>query len=335
MKQGSIERSILATILYYDCLDWPLTTFELWARLIPPLHSRPLGASDVPSLAQVALTIETSVLLKQCISHKHGFWFIRGRSLLVNQRIGAMKESEEKLKRIFLYRWLFTATPFLYGAFVSGSVAGGRASKKSDIDILVVTKQGRIWTTRFFLTLFTTLAGVRRKGKKIKNRVCLNHYITNAALEIPFHSLYNAHTYLDLIPLINRFAVFERFFDQNAWVRRYVTGDADAGNSSLSTYSFPYRKVFEYLARIKRSVCESLLQGKIGDGLEHLTKRLQWYLIRNNPLTGKSGGRIQAQDFQLEFHPQSKERIILEAYRKRLNHYKLKEFWPEQDSGLR
>ena len=35
---NSLEKSVLATIAYYDVLDYPLTGFEVFKYLINPLH---------------------------------------------------------------------------------------------------------------------------------------------------------------------------------------------------------------------------------------------------------------------------------------------------------
>ncbi|MBI3335312.1 MAG: hypothetical protein HY001_02335, partial [Candidatus Portnoybacteria bacterium] len=243
--------------------------------------------------------------------------------------------SEEKLKRLFRYRWVFLGTAFLEGAFISGSVACGWAKEASDIDILVVAKKGRIWTTRLFLTLWTSMLGIRREGNEIANQICLNHYITEESLAIPFQSLYNTKTYINLIPLINRNDVFEKFFQKNRWIWQYLYPTSDVGQSDGYLYKFPVSKFLEWWMKIDRGVDEFVLSGFLGDIFERIARRVQLYFIAKNPLTGKPGGRIHTGDFQLEFHPQSKEQKILLCYNKKLQRLGLREFYPERDSGLK
>lgn len=337
MTPTILEKSILATLEYYNCFDWPLSTFELWLVLILPLTERQTTNNQRPatSLSAVVTTLEQSDYLKQYISHKNGFWFLRGKEHLFARRIEATKEAEEKMKRVFAYRWLFIGTPFLEGAFVSGSVACGWPTPESDIDILVVARKGRIWTTRFLLTLASNVLGVRRRGAHSANRFCLNHYIANDNLFVPFKSLYNAHTYMQLIPVVNRKSVFERFFSSNAWIKEYVANPLGTDGALVYISQFPVFSLLEKFMKCERGLCEFILKGFLGEAIERLTKRIQLYFIDKNPLTQKGGGRITAQDFQLEFHPQSKEEVILRRYNKKLQALGLKEFYPEKDSGLR
>ena len=334
----NIEKSILATIVYYDCLTMTLTTFEVWSRLIRPLSERPISYKLNPksfSLSDVVFSLEESTYLKGYIAQKNGFWFLKGREKLISTRIEAMKESEEKLKRLFLWRWVFLLTPFVKGAFVSGSVAGGWVREESDIDILVVVKGGRIWTARLFLTLFMSILGIRRHGNLIANQICLNHYINENSLEIPLKSLYNAHTYINLIPLVDRAGTFKRFFKKNSWIQRYFWQKETLGNRNEYIYQFPARQFLERFALLDRGLDEVVCSGFLGDLFERGAKVIQLYLIRRNPLTGKVGGRVQADDSQLEFHPESKEKIILSRYNKKLQQLGLTEFYPEKDSGLK
>lgn len=342
MTPPILEKSILATIFYYDCFDWPLTTFEIWTRLVRPLEKRKTQNAKRKttvqnlkfSLYEVTTQLENSDFLRKYTAQRNGFWFLKGRKELVAKRIDAMKESEEKLKRLFRYRWIFLGTAFLEGAFVSGSVAGGWAKEPSDIDILVVAKKGRIWTTRLFLTLWTTMLRIRRKDKRIANQICLNHYITGDSLLIPFQSLYNAQTYIHLIPLVNRKRIFEKFFQKNGWIKKYFCSSFAIGKSEEYLYKFPARPSLEGWMRIDRGVDELVLSGFWGDIFERIARRIQLYFIAKNPLTGKPGGRIHTGDFQLEFHPESKEQTILACYNKKLHQFGLREFYPEKDSGL-
>lgn len=332
-----LEKSILATIIYYDCLDSALTSFEIWQRLIKPFSERIKKQEErikVFSLSDVLFHLGESKYLERYISQKNGFWFLKGMEDLAEKHIESTKESEEKLKKAFWYRWVFKATPFLLGAFVSGSVAGGRAREESDIDILVIAKKGRIWTVRFFLTLWTTCLGIRRKGSNIANRLCFNHYITDASLEIPFQGLYNAHTYIHLIPLINREREFETFFQKNTWIKIYFFNALCIRKEEEYMYKFPHPRVLEKLAGIERSVEEFFLYSFLGEIFETIVRKFQLYFIIKNPLTKKIGGRVTANEFQLEFHPASKEKVILQCYNKKLKEYNLTEFYPEKDSGL-
>lgn len=335
MKHEAQEKSILATLAYYDAFDWPLTVLEIWQQLIRPPEERKSKEKESVPLHEIVSQLEHSVYLKKYVGHKNGFFFLRGRDDLVDERIRAMKISEEKIKKLWRYRWLFLGTPFVKGALVSGSVAGGWAREQSDIDLLVVAQSGRVWSARFFLTLWTSCLGIRRKGNRIKDRVCLNHYLSIDTLSVPFPSLYNAQSYLRLVPFVNRDRAFERFFEANEWIKNYFLQNLALGNSLDSMYTFPSPRFLEKMMQCERVMEERLLDGWLGDAIEGAVKHFQLYFIRRNPLTGKPGGRITAEDWQLEFHPESKEAQILSRYNKTLAKLGLREFSNEPDSGLK
>ncbi|MCG2809108.1 MAG: hypothetical protein L6275_02090, partial [Candidatus Portnoybacteria bacterium] len=68
--------------------------------------------------------------------------------------------------------------------------------------------------------------------------------------------------------------------------------------------------------------------------LELLLKRFQEGRIKKDPLTNQKGGRVFFNDEQLEFHPVSPEKLILEKYNQKIRQLRLSELGEEKDSGL-
>lgn len=64
------------------------------------------------------------------------------------------------------------------------SIAMKNADEHSDIDLFVVTENGRLWVVRFFVTLAFQLMGVRRYGKKTTGRFCLSFYATTEGMDL-------------------------------------------------------------------------------------------------------------------------------------------------------
>ena len=69
---------------------------------------------------------------------------------------------------------------------------------------------------------------------------------------------------------------------------------------------------------------------KVGDGVEFILKKIQ--ARRINPY--QPGGRVVFDDRQLEFHPDSPEKWILEKYNQKMKELGLAELGQERDSGL-
>jgi len=114
-------------------------------------------------------------------------------------------------------------------------------------------------------------------------------------------------------------------------------------NQWLKNYLFFYPQNQQgYLRKIKpnqsfafaRRLRESILGGWLGDALEYILKRIQARRISQDHLTYQSGGRVIFNDEQLEFHPDSPEKGILEKYNQKMKELGLAELGQEKDSGL-
>lgn len=66
--------------------------------------------------------------------------------------------------------------PFVERVSLTGSFAEGKASEDSDIDFFVQVKRGRLYLTRFLVTLLIELMGVRRRTDAVAGRICLNWF---------------------------------------------------------------------------------------------------------------------------------------------------------------
>ncbi len=73
---------------------------------------------------------------------------------------------------------IISAIPFTRAIALTGSQSEGRATKTSDIDFFIQVEPNWLWSTRFFVTLFIQLAGIRRTDHNIAGKICLNWYAT-------------------------------------------------------------------------------------------------------------------------------------------------------------
>ena len=95
------------------------------------------------------------------------------------------------------------------------------------------------------------------------------------------------------------------------------------------------RKIkLNYFFKSIREFKEFILDGLIGNFIESILRKVQQRRIGKDPLTYQSGGRVVFSDKQLEFHPNSPEKWILEKYNQRMKELGLKELGNEKDSGL-
>lgn len=73
---------------------------------------------------------------------------------------------------------LIAGVPFTRLVALTGSLAEGRATDKSDIDFFVMVEPGHIWLTRFWVTLLLESKGIRRTDTDITGKICLNWFAT-------------------------------------------------------------------------------------------------------------------------------------------------------------
>jgi len=339
-----LEKSILATLVYYDVLGRPMTGWEIFRYLIKNKGSAiPLLRMALPNILE---TLENSPELAKLISQKNGFYFLNGRQKTVKQRIERQKIADQKWKKTKRMVKLLQLIPFIRLVVVSGSLAMDNPKKESDIDLLIIARTGRIWTCRGLTTLFIHCLGQRRHGLLTKDRFCLNHYLTDQSLKIPLASLYNAQTYAHLVPIweaeefrgefrseaSNRGFASKSFYNQfqkaNQWLKDYLVFYPQSQQGYLRQIKPNQSFVFS------RKLREFILDRRVGDALECILRKVQARRIKKDPFTYQSGGRVVFNDEQLEFHPDSPEKRILEKYNQEMKKLGLADLAQEKDSGL-
>jgi predicted nucleotidyltransferase len=281
----------LSLIAYYDVLDKPVSD---------------LLCKDV-DIKRVQDLIDRNIL-----SYQDGFYFLSGRDFLVALQ---KKRSEETRKKLHFLRRIIKHLawiPSIEAIFASGSLAMQTSTELSDLDVLVITKHRRIWTTRFLLTMVTSILGVRRTRNESRapNKLCFNHYITDQSLSIPFVSLYNAYTYANLVPLFSKGEIVSDFFDANTWIPDFVP-------NVTNNHDERYLYTSGWLSRTIASLCRYISDTSIGNGLETFFKMYQWRRIEKSDGTLEEG--VMISDECLSFHPDSPEQELQDKYTKRFS----------------
>lgn len=326
---NTISRAILATFVYYDIQDFSLTRNELWRFCV----SQKRFSSEDGSFSINDINESLARLLSSgTIEEKNGFFVLKGRTELYEKRIEKKKISDQKWRKALkIFKW-FQAIPYVEAVFASGSFASSNTTKDSDLDVLIVTKPGRIWTCRFLVSVWLSILGARRKryDKIAPDKVCLNHYITTDSLRIPFHSLYNAQTYAHLIPVWSKDKkILINFENENKWVLDYV-----------NFWGISEERRFRAVKDIKPFILlskfgEFILGPRLGDFFEVFLKKAQYLRIIKDKNYDKPGGRITINDNQLEFHPNSPEKRIIGKFNETVKTTSGLEGYSELDSGLK
>lgn len=133
-------------------------------------------------------------------------------------------------KKVFLEKLLITKkylpllalVPFSRIFFLGGSLVCGRLKETSDIDIIVVAKENRLWLNRLLLETVIFLLGRRRTQKKFKNRFCFNYSLSETEPVFQNQDFISAHFYKHLLPLwCSSRSNIKQFWRANSWLKSY------------------------------------------------------------------------------------------------------------------
>lgn len=305
---SQLNKNILATIIYYDGLDWPLTAFEVWKYMIRTDYYNQSEISMEVPLNEVMRNLESQELFAY-VRQLNGFYFLKERQHLVKKRIACGKISSGKLKRLRKIAWILRFVPFVRMVGTTGRLAMKNASVKSDWDLLIATKHGKIWTGRTLVTVLMHLLGKRRYGSKISDRVCLNFFVTDESLEVTTKDLYSANEYMFLLPLYG-WETYVRFQIKNHWIKGMKPhyGISEIAPLKISSDSF--------WSRLIRKAGESILSG---NWIENLLRKIEKKRIMRNPKTHQEGSLVYANDEALVFLPSPHGPKIFDKFKEKVN----------------
>lgn len=192
------------SVIYHNIFDYPLNFSDL------------IKWSSDKSLDNYSME-------KINIAHKNGFYFLEGREGLIYKRLLRKRISAKKIKIAKkAVRFLSFITGIKMMA-LTGSLAMENSSEESDIDLMIVTKNGFLWTTRALTYLMIGLFGIRIRrpnDSNQKDKLCLNIWLDGNDLIWPKkdRNLYTAHEIAQTVPLVNKNNTYEKFIYQNRWI---------------------------------------------------------------------------------------------------------------------
>ncbi len=210
-----LQISIIHTLAYFDIFSFPLTIAELYRYLWKPGHT--------VSLDQV----EAEVKAMTNVERHNGLLCLQGRSEIIPKRAIAYLESERKYKKRLRFIKLLTYLPYVKAIFVVNSLAFQNVHTDSDIDLLIISQPGKIWSTRFFTTILAKLLRVRPRPNYTKDTLCLSFYVDGSALNLQklmsdsadIHEVYWLST---LFPIYDPGNVRDKIVKANPWLMEYL-----------------------------------------------------------------------------------------------------------------
>lgn len=310
-KSNGLVRNIIATVAYYDAFEYPLTAFEIWKYLIDAdyFEDKREGSAPLGEVVKKLAEMTGSTLNPGPVEFYRGFYFLRGRKRYAAKRILKSKQTMLKIKKLKKIIRLLRFVPFVRMIGLTGRMAMKNVTARSDWDVLVVLKGGRIWTGRTIVTFFLQFIGKRRHREKVRNRICLNYFVTDDSLKIKTKDLFSASEYYFMVPLFDAGRVHHSFQLKNSWIKKFKPNYqiADIENMNLSGDS--------RFSKAVRAVLEKIF------GWDFLEKRLERWekeKIKRNPKTHRTGSMIEAASDALVFLPEPKGPKIFDKFKENM-----------------
>ena len=308
----NLEQAIVASLVYFDIFDYPLTADEIAYWLPLPVG---LARSHLARLMK-------ELVRKRVLAQKEGFYCIFGREEIISKRKENQKLSVLKLKIAQKIAQILIKVPGVLLVGLTGNLAMMAAQKNDDIDFLIITQRGKIWTARFLMVLLLEILGRRRRpeSKQIRDKICLNLFLEEAHLyfEKSKQDLYIAHEILQMRPLVERDTsrypsgyrkenIYRRFLESNVWVRDFLP------NAFIEkTRIYKQDLVIFPKKRRRKSIFTGYQSVSVWVPIEKILAFLQLWYMRKRQTTE------QVEKGQFFFHPQDKRREVMEQYQKRI-----------------
>lgn len=296
------------TLRFFDLQNYPLTAWEVYWFLITDLktlrdridsnyelESGDTQAPISPVHFDTILTQLRVLVFEKTIIEKNGFYCLAGQEKIIDDR---QKDYLLGLKRERLLNKFMPPIkhiPFVRCVVLLGSQAMGQQKTSSDIDLFVITDEKFLGLARFFLTSYFQILGLRRHGKKIANRFCLNHYLAGSRTLTYDRNLYTAFEYIKFRPLVYG-QVFRDFLAKNGWVNDFFPHSKPNRPKNIDPTGTPLQNFLE-----------RLFQNKGGYWLEQkmITSQLK---------------RINKEEFnisntlELSFHPNNRKHKLFQNF---------------------
>ncbi len=291
-----LEDAIFKVLLYGDVYDFPLTAYEIW-RYLPQLKA------DYPRIRSY---LESQTTIESI----DGYYFLSGRDEIVSIRRQAHSRAIKLWRFAIDFARLIYQLPYVRMLAITGSLAVNNVQYNSDIDLMIITSNGRLWLCRALILCVVHFAELRRIT------LCPNYLITERALSLDDHSLYSARELTQMVPLYG-YGAYQKLREQNRWADQLLPNAQGAPNP-----------LWDFDLNIKQDqrqltfVLEKFLNGALGSEFEN------WEMKRKIQQLTLEQAHSKESCFTNDYckgHQNEHGKDLVTKYQTRLAHYSLKE----------
>jgi hypothetical protein len=226
-RLGKLGRAVVEALAYADVFDWPLTPAEIHRYL-------PVAAT----LDEVAAALEPGAPPAHLVARSGDLAMLRGRTHLAGVRRERVQHSAALWPRAMAWARITGRLPFVRMVAITGSLAVGAARDGDDVDLFVVTADGRLWLTRAMTMLIVRAARLRGL------RLCPNYLLAASALQLSDRTLFSARELVQMVPVTGG-AVYAELMAENTWYREFLPNAQPLVQQKLSPHRGRVRRLME------------------------------------------------------------------------------------------
>ena len=277
------------TLAYFEIFKRPLTAWELW-RYDGEKINFPEFLKNLDNL-----------------NNQNSFYYLENNNLIL-ERHRRYNITRKKIKRAQKAARLFALLPWVQAVFLANQIGSHNLRAEGDLDFFIITKPNRLWLSRFIITGFSKIFGVRPRADKFTDTFCLSFWLDadNLSLEnflLDNHDLYFAYWLTSLVPLIDKNNYYLKLINNNAWLKN-ILPNWEIKNKIIINNNFKNNKIFNYLENI-------IYNWQI----KHLPQDLKNILNQDTRVViNKQTAKVHSQDRRQEFYKKYLE--IINNYEK-------------------
>ena len=204
-----LGEAVIRTLAYSAVFDFAMTR--------PELHRYLIGVRCGPD--ELGGLLDADGSLAERVVSQGDLVTLRGREALFATRAERNRATARQWPTARRYARAVASLPFVRMVAVTGGLAAGNAADGGDIDLLVVTRTGRLWLSRA-----STIAIVRYAAWRGWD-VCPNYFLTQRSVTLTDQDLYAASELVRMVPISGHRA-YLRMRARNGWTAGYFPNAA-------------------------------------------------------------------------------------------------------------
>ena len=206
-----VDKSVLETLAFFAQFNRGLTSSEI--------HQLLWRCSAFPTAVEASL----GILEKHGAVYRHGdLWSLDEHALDVTS--GRKKLLSKRRAKALQIAKAISTLPYVESILLMNSTALQTLSVDSDIDFLIITKPGALYTARTEVVWRLKRLGLMKTHENYAGKACLGYWLTSDRLNVQKYQTedhFAAYWIASMVPLYG-IQQYRKFIEANSWMKEDV-----------------------------------------------------------------------------------------------------------------